>query len=66
VIAVADEECCQLVQAHIALADNVAHTAETDQRLKDHSKTTIALYQYPRSVIFVCALQVNHHLLQMA
>jgi acyl-coenzyme A synthetase/AMP-(fatty) acid ligase len=54
------------VQANIALADNVAHTAETDQRLKDHSKTTIALYQYPRSVIFVCALQVNHHLQQMA
>ncbi|MFT5598491.1 MAG: 2-aminobenzoate-CoA ligase [Chitinophagales bacterium] len=56
VIGVPDEERGQLVQAHIVLADHVAHTDETDKRLKDHVKATIAPYKYPRSIVFVDAL----------
>src|SRR5271166_5920399 len=56
VIAVADAERGQIVQAHVVLADGVAPDDATRQRLQDHVKATIAPYKYPRSVKFLDAL----------
>ncbi|MCA0422666.1 MAG: benzoate-CoA ligase family protein [Proteobacteria bacterium] len=56
VIAVADQERGQIVEAHVVLAAGVPRDALTIKRLQDHVKETIAPYKYPRSIKFIDAL----------
>jgi 2-aminobenzoate-CoA ligase len=56
VVAAADPERGQIVQAHVVLSEGVLPGVDTVRRLQDHVKATIAPYKYPRSVIFAEAL----------
>lgn len=53
VIGVGDENGLMKTCAYVVLRDGVAPSPELEQDLKDHVKTLLALFKYPRLIYFV-------------
>ncbi len=56
VIAAADADRGQIVEAHVVLAKGMVGDAEMVKSLQDHVKKVIAPYKYPRRVVFCASL----------
>ena len=56
VIGAPDAERGIIVEAHIVLSNEVAHSAAHAKALQDHVKAMIAPYKYPRNIVFTSTL----------